>query len=73
MKKLQSALGDHQDAVIAQGVDRELGVHAHLAGENAFSLGMLHGADSCDAQESERAAQRAWRRASQPKTRKWLK
>ena len=34
MKKIQSILGDHQDAVIACQVDRELGISAHLAGEN---------------------------------------
>jgi CHAD domain-containing protein len=41
MKKVQSVLGDHQDAVIAQTAARDIGVHAHLAGENAFSFGLL--------------------------------
>jgi transposase, IS6 family len=49
MKKIQSILGDHQDAVIARQVERELGISAHLAGENAFSYGLLYGRDSCDA------------------------
>jgi len=44
MKKVQSVLGDHQDAVIARQVERELGIGAHLAGENAFSYGLLYGA-----------------------------
>src|SRR6185437_13843707 len=41
MKKVQSVLGDHQDAVLARTAARDIGVHAHLAGENAFSFGML--------------------------------
>jgi hypothetical protein len=28
--------------VVARGVDRELGVSAHLAGENAFRYGLLY-------------------------------
>ena len=46
MKKVQSVLGDHQDAVIAREVERELGIAAHLAGENAFSYGRCTGATS---------------------------
>ena len=42
MKHVQSALGAHQDAVIAQAAARDIGVQAHLAGENAFSFGLLH-------------------------------
>jgi CHAD domain-containing protein len=42
MKKLQSALGDHHDAVVARDTVREIGVQAHLAGENAFTFGLLH-------------------------------
>lgn len=63
MKGVQSTLGAHQDAVIARTAAREIGVHAHLAGENAFSFGLLqerahHQALACEAQ-----AHRAWRRA----------
>ena len=45
MKKVQSLLGDHQDCVIARQVERELGMSAHLAGENAFSYGLLYERD----------------------------
>ena len=58
MKKVQSVLGDHQDTVIARQVERELGIGAHLAGENAFSYGLLHGRDTCD---GERLQAQAWR------------
>ncbi|MFF0455043.1 CHAD domain-containing protein [Nocardia africana] len=43
MKKLQKSLGVHQDAVVARAEVRNLGVQAHLAGENAFTYGLLYG------------------------------
>ena len=46
MKKIQSVLGDHQDAVITSETARQLGISAHLAGENAFSYGLLHERDT---------------------------
>jgi CHAD domain-containing protein len=46
MKKLQSVLGDHHDGVVARGVARDLAVRAHLAGENAFSFGLLYARDA---------------------------
>ena len=41
MKKVQTVLGEHQDAVVVRGLDRELGMSAHLAGENAFTYGLF--------------------------------
>src|SRR5258707_790789 len=41
MKQIHSVRGTHQDAVIARDTIRELGVRAHLEGENAFSYGLL--------------------------------
>jgi len=72
MKKIQSVLGDHQDAVIARQVARELGISAHLAGENAFSYGLLYGRDVCDGQRLQAQARRVWRRASRPRYRRWM-
>ena len=52
---------------MARGVDRELGIGAHLAGENAFTYGLLY------EQEDERAArlradaQRTWKQAPRPR------
>jgi CHAD domain-containing protein len=63
MKHVQSALGAHQDAVIARTVTREIGVHAHLAGENAFSFGLLHERAHHQALACEHEAYRAWRQA----------
>ena len=72
MKKLQSVLGDHQDTVIARRAERELGVSAHLAGENAFTYGVLYELDAGDAQRLQVDAQRAWKRASRSRYRQWL-
>jgi hypothetical protein len=63
MKKVQSVLGDHQDAVIAQTAARDIGVHAHLAGENAFSFGLLEERAHHQALASEHLAPHVWRRA----------
>jgi CHAD domain-containing protein len=42
VKHVQELLGDHQDAVVARPVLREIGVQAHLDGENGFTFGILH-------------------------------
>lgn len=73
MKAVQSALGDHQDAVIVRTVAREIGMQAHLAGENAFSFGMLNERAHRDALEYQRQARAAWKRATRRKARRWLR
>ena len=72
MKRVQSVLGDHQDAVIARQVERELGISAHLAGENAFSYGLLYGRDACNGERLQAQAWRTWKRSSRPRYRRWL-
>jgi CHAD domain-containing protein len=72
MKAVQSALGDHQDAVTARTVAREIGMQAHLAGENAFSFGLLNERAHRDALGYQRHARSVWRRAARRKTRRWL-
>ena len=67
MKAIQSVLGDHQDAVSARAVARELGVHANLAGDSAFSFGLLHERANQDAQEQQKRAARVWKRAARSK------
>lgn len=73
MKKLQSVLGDHHDAVVARAAVRDIGVQAHLAGENAFSFGVLYERDSRLAGQLERQAAQAWRRAARRRHRRWLR
>jgi len=67
MQAVQSVLGDHQDAVNARAAAREIGVQAHLAGENAFSFGLLHERADRDACHHQREARRAWKRAAHAK------
>src|SRR5580692_350169 len=72
MKDVQSTLGAHQDAVIARTAAREIGVQAHLAGENAFSFGVLQERAHRQAIACANEAHRAWRRAHHRKSRGWL-
>ena len=67
MKKIQSVLGDHQDAVVARGVDRELGIGAHLAGENAFTYGLLFEREDQRAARLRATAQQTWKRTPRPR------
>jgi CHAD domain-containing protein len=69
MKKVQSVLGDHQDAVNARALARDLGVEANLAGESAFSFGTLYDLIDHEAHEHQHKARRAWKRASDPRVR----
>jgi len=64
MKQVQSVLGEHQDAVIARAVARDLGIAAHLAGENAFSYGLLYERDACDGERLQARARRTWKKAA---------
>jgi CHAD domain-containing protein len=66
MKKLQAMLGDHHDAVMARGAARDIGIRAHLAGENAFSFGILFELLDRDAVTLEERAQRQLARAFSP-------
>jgi CHAD domain-containing protein len=72
VQKVQSALGEHHDGVVARAAIRELGVEAHLAGENAFSFGVLYEQDVCGARDLEARAWNAWKQASRPRYNAWL-
>ena len=71
MQAMQSILGNHQDAVNARAVAREIGVRAYLAGENAFTFGLLYERADHEALEWQHQARRAWKRARND-GRKWL-
>jgi CHAD domain-containing protein len=73
MKKVQSVIGEHQDAVIARGAARDLGIGAYLAGENAFTYGLLHERETSQAGRLQADARRVWKRASRPRYRRWMK
>ena len=73
MKKVQSVVGDHQDTVIARQAARELGINAHLAGENAFTYGLLHEQEHDRAERLQARARTVWKKASRPRHRKWMR
>jgi CHAD domain-containing protein len=72
MKKVQSVLGDHQDSVIARQAARDLGIGAHLAGENAFSYGLLYELQSHQAGHLQADARHVWKKASRSRHRRWM-
>ncbi len=72
MKKVQSVLGDHQDTVLARQAARELGIGAHLAGENAFTYGLLYEREAHRAGRRQAAARQVWKRASRSRYRRWM-
>lgn len=72
-KRVQSALGEQHDTVIARALLRELGVRAHLDGENAFGYGVLHARERATAEALERDAERAWAKAARKRLRRWLR
>jgi CHAD domain-containing protein len=61
-KRVQESLGTRQDAVVARVRLRELGVQAHLGGDNGFTFGRMHAIEDRRADEAEVAFQRAWER-----------
>ena len=72
MKAVQSVLGEHQDDVTAHAMAREVGVHAHLAGENAFTFGLLAERAHRDSRQHQRKARKAWKRATRRQALRWL-
>jgi CHAD domain-containing protein len=73
VKQIQTVLGDHQDTVIARQQERQLGIAAHLAGENSFTYGLLYAGDAQAARRFRRQARRDWERASRARYRQWLR
>jgi CHAD domain-containing protein len=72
LKNVQSALGEHQDTVIAREALRDLAAAAHADHENGFTYGLMH------AQAAERAAvmreqgAKAWKRAAKRRKTAWM-
>jgi CHAD domain-containing protein len=72
VKQVQTVLGDHQDTVIARRAERDLGIEANLAGENAFTYGLLYEREDRRAEKLRARARQAWKKASRPRYRSWL-
>jgi CHAD domain-containing protein len=73
MKKVQSVLGDHQDTVLARQAARDLGIAAHLAGENAFTYGLLYEHELHQAGRRQAQARKVWKRASRARYHRWMR
>jgi hypothetical protein len=73
MKRIQSVIGDHHDTVVARQEVRDLGIGAHLAGENAFSYGLLYERELHRAHRLDACAHRDWPRAARRRYRRWMK
>jgi len=73
LKAVQGVLGDHQDTVVARSVLRDLGMRAHLDGENAFTHGVLVGGEIERASALRARLTGVWRRADSGKVRRWLR
>lgn len=72
MKAVQQVLGEHQDAVVARGLLRDLAIQAHAAGESAFTWGLLYGGENDRALACERDLPGVWAEASHGKWRRAL-
>ena len=72
-KHMQEPLGDHQDSVVLRELLRQLGMRAHLDGQNAFTYGRLHALEEARAHDTEQQAAVAWKNASNKKLRRWLR
>ncbi|MEP7022691.1 MAG: CYTH and CHAD domain-containing protein [Actinomycetota bacterium] len=72
-KQVQSVLGDQHDAVVARDTVREIGIRAHLAGENAFTFGLLHERCDHDAKVLAGQAGDVWAQAFLPRYARWLR
>jgi CHAD domain-containing protein len=69
MKTVQEVLGEHQDGVVAGAALRELAVAAHLAGENAFTYGRLHGLEQAAGERALARFDETWRDARRARVR----
>ena len=59
-KRVQQALGEHQDAVVSRSKLREYGARAHSSGENGFTFGRLHALEDRRADDAVRRFESAW-------------
>lgn len=63
IKALQDVLGEEHDRVVTAAALADLAAGAHLAGENAFTYGVLVGLVRCDSHDFDRDLRKAWRKA----------
>ncbi|OLR92775.1 hypothetical protein BJP25_21840 [Actinokineospora bangkokensis] len=72
-KGVQTALGVHQDAVVARTALRELGPRVHGEGASAFTYGVLWAREDARAHAAEADFAQAWERLRRVERPKWLR
>jgi CHAD domain-containing protein len=72
LSALQDVLGAHQDGVITGQLLRDLGIRAHLDGDNAFTFGLLHARQHHAGEQQFAHLKTALRRTDRRKVRGWL-
>jgi CHAD domain-containing protein len=70
---LQDVLGAHHDAVVLGALFRDMGMRAHLSGENGFTYGLLVGLERARAQVALAAFGDAWGVARRKRLRRWTR
>ena len=73
MEDVQDLLGEHQDAVTARALHRELGVAAYAAGENGFTFGLLRAEEDAVARAVQARYPDVLRRATRKKVTRWTR
>jgi CHAD domain-containing protein len=71
-KRVQTALGDHQDSIVGQAELIRLADHASRAGENAFTFGVLYAREQEDAAATAAQFGEVWTAAGNKQLRSWL-
>jgi CHAD domain-containing protein len=69
-KRVQQALGEHQDTVVSRRFLREHGARTHAEGMNGFTLGRFHAIEEARAMAATRDFERAWTRVQDRRIRK---
>jgi CHAD domain-containing protein len=70
---VQQSLGDHRDTLLSRRVLRELGVQAHLDGDNGFTFGRLHALEEAAGSAALAAYEEAHALVERPRLRRWLR
>lgn len=73
LKALQTALGEHQDAVIASEAVRQLADLAHAEHENTFTYGLLYHREGEQAWRAQHRAEHVWEHAARAKRTAWMR
>lgn len=72
-KRVQEALGEHQDAVVARDKLREYGARTHLSGENGFTFGRLHALEQQRADNAEHNFESDWSHRTSRTLARWTR